>query len=258
MKASEYPRFFELETTHWWFRGLHSVLIKTLGDLGLGDESLVLDAGCGTGGLMALLSDNTDATVIGFDIAAEASQFWTARGLATTFRGSVNAIPLQTDSLDAVFCINVFECDEVEPATAYEELWRVAKPGGYLILSMPAHHWLGDKTHDAAVNGSRRFVRKELAAIVNSRPAEIKLMTHLFPFFLPVITAWRFINGIRPRAPEAEAHTDLSRLPNWINTSLFLLTQVERMLLKFMGFPFGSSLLCVARKPLPDREAPQT
>ena len=224
------------------------MLTQTLGDLGLGAGARILDAGCGTGGLMKSLGDNTKSTVIGFDLAAGASRFWPERGLVNTFRGSVNAIPLPTDSLDAVFCINVFECDEVDPATAYEELLRVTKPGGHLILSMPAHHWLGDETHDAAVNGSLRFVRKELAALVKTRPVEIERMTHLFPFFLPVIAGWRFVNAMRPRSRETEARTDLSRLPDWINAPLFLLTQVERRLLEYMDFPFGSSLLCVVRK----------
>lgn len=246
MKASEYPRFFEFETTHWWFRGLHAMLLQTLGGLGMGADARILDAGCGTGGLMARLRDKTDGTVFGFDLSAEAAAFWPERRLSTAWRASVNAIPLASDCMDAVFCINVFECDEVDPAAAYRELWRVTKPGGYLILSMPAHHWLGNEVHDAAIDGSRRFVRKELAAMVETRPVEIQRMTHLFPFFLPAIAAWRFVAALRPG--EVEAHTDLSRLPKWINELLFLVTQAERSLLKHMDFSFGSSLLCVARK----------
>lgn len=66
--------------------------------------------------------------------------------------------------------------------------------------------------------------------------------------YLPAIAAWRFAAAMAPRRGETEARTDLSRLPKWINEPLFLLTQAERWLLKHMDFPFGSSLLCVARK----------
>ncbi len=246
MKASEYPRFFEFETTHWWFRGLHSILLQTLGEINIGANTRILDAGCGTGGLMTKLG--VGAQVFGFDIAAETTGFWPEQNRATAWRASVNAIPLASESMDVVFCINVFECDDVDPATAYGELWRITKPGGTLILSMPAHHWLGNETHDAAIKGSRRFVREDLAALVNTRAVEIERMTHLFPFFLPAIAAWRFAAAMGPRGYEAEARTDLSRLPKWINEPLFLLTQAERLLLKHMDFPFGSSLLCVARK----------
>ncbi len=251
MKPSEYPRFFEFETTHWWFRGLHSMLLQTLGELGIGAGSCILDAGCGTGGLMVRLRGNIDGTVFGFDSSAEAARFWPDRELTTAWCASVNTIPLASECMDAVFCINVFECDEVDPATAYGELWRITKPGGYLILSMPAHHWLGNEIHDIAINGSRRFVAKELRALVDTRPMEIQRMTHLFPIFLPAIAAWRFAAAMGPRPDKTEARTDLSQLPKWLNEPLFLLTQAERWLLKHMDFPFGSSLLCVARKTSP-------
>lgn len=248
MKASEYPRFFEFETTHWWFRGLHSILLQTLDELGLKTDARILDAGCGTGGLLAAIRRNADGRVFGFDLSAEAARFWPKRRLSAVWRASVNAIPLQSNCMDAVICVNVFECDEVDPPTAYRELWRITKPGGYLILSVPAHQWLGSEIHDAAINGSRRFNRKELAAIVDTCAVDIERMTHLFPFFLPAIATWRAIASLGRRSQKMEVRTDLFQSPKWINELLFLLTQAERSLLKHTNFPFGSSLLCVLRK----------
>jgi SAM-dependent methyltransferase len=248
MKASEYPRFFEFETTHWWFRGLHGALIDVLHGFNLDASARVLDAGCGTGGFMARLCAATPARVFGFDLAAEASPFWEKRGLATGFRASVNEIPLAADSMDAVFCINVFECDEVDPLAAYHELWRITRPGGHMVLGMPGHHWLGNKAHDAAIHTSRRFTRRELAALVATRPVVIERNTHAFPFFLPMIAAWRFAAAIRQKFADVEPRTDLSTLPVWLNELFYGLTQAERRLLRHMDFPFGSSLICVLRK----------
>lgn len=249
MKASEYPRFFEFETSHWWFRGLHSILCDILRGFDLDGGARVLDAGCGTGGLMARLAAAGPARVFGFDLAAEAAPFWARRGIDTGFRASVDAIPLAADSFDAVFCINVFECNEVEPLAAYQELWRITRPGGHIVLSAPGHHWLGNRVHDAAINGSRRFTRREFADIVATRPAMTLRNTHAFPLFLPPIAIWRFAAALRRRlGHEAEAQTDLAALPRWINEPLYGLTQIERALLRHMDFPFGSSLLCVLRK----------
>ena len=248
MKASEYPRFFEFETTHWWFRGLHSVLGDILRDLDIDSSARVLDAGCGTGGFMARLRAATTASVFGFDLANEAPPFWEKREIATAFRASVNEIPLATDSIDTVFCINVFECDEVDPLTAYHELWRITRPGGHLVLSMPGHHWLGNKAHDAVIHTSRRFTRRDLAAILATRPVVIKRHTHAFPLFLPMIAAWRFGAAVRQKFVDVEPQTDLSTLPLWLNETLYGLTQVERWLLRRLDFPFGSSLICVLRK----------
>ena len=248
MIASEYPRFFKFEITHWWFRGLHSVLREILRGIDLDGSSRVLDAGCGTGGLMARLQSETAARVFGFDLAAEACPFWEKRGITTGIRASANDIPLATDSIDVVFCINLFECDEVDPATAYQELWRITKPGGHIILSTPAHHWLGNKAHDAAINGSRRFTRKELAQIAAARPVIVERNTHIFPLFLPMIAAWRVASALRQKFGTTEARTDLTDVPFLINETLYGLTQVERGLLKLIDFPFGSSLLCVLRK----------
>jgi SAM-dependent methyltransferase len=248
MKESEYPRFFAFETSHWWFRGLHSILIQTLNDIDVAARPLVLDAGCGTGGLMAKLRDNAVGDIIGFDLSEEASHFWAKRNLSTACRASINDIPLPPDSIDVVFCVNVFECNEVDPEVAYAELWRITKPGGYIILSMPAHHWLGSKRHDAAINGSRRSTRKEFRAIMETRPITMKRMTHLFPLFLPLIAAWRFVTGILSLFQNAAPQTDLAHLPKPINEILFRCTQVERCIVKHMDVPFGSSLLAVARK----------
>jgi SAM-dependent methyltransferase len=248
MIASEYPRFFKFEISHWWFRGLHSILREVLRGIDLDGVSHILDAGCGTGGLMAQLQNESAAQVFGFDLAAEACPFWEKRGITTGVRASINDIPLATNSIDVVFCINLFECDEVDPATAYQELWRITKPGGHIILSMPAHHWLGNKAHDAAINSSRRFTRKELAQITAARPVIAERNTHIFPLFLPMIAVWRGVAALRQKFGATEARTDLSEVPFFINETLYGVTQVERWLFKLMNFPFGSSLLCVLRK----------
>ncbi len=249
MLASEYPRFFEFETRLWWFRGLHSVLGDIARGFDLGPSARVLDAGCGTGGLVARLKALTAARVYGFDINAAAAPFWARRDFRTGLRASAEAMPMADETFDAVFCINVFECHEVEPLKAYHEMWRVTKPGGHIVVSAPGHHWLASDEHDEAVNGSRRFTRGEFAAIFHTRPVVIERNTHLFAPFLPIVAAWRLAVGLRRRllGPK-KGKTDLSPLPAWINGPLYGVTQVERAILRHVDLPFGSSVLCVLRK----------
>lgn len=249
MLASEYRTLFELETSYWWFRGLRSMLVRTLKELGVGPSARLLDAGCGTGKTVATLREQVTPLSVGFDLAEDATPYWRARELTGVSRASINAIPFRQDSFDAVVCVNVLECEQVEERQAYRELWRVAKPGGLIVLVVAAYPWLMNASHHQAVGACRRYTKATLRSLLQQTPGQVLRLTHLFPTTFPLIAGSRLLQRMTNPQPEA-FRSDIRPLPRVINESLTRMTVLESRLLSKTDFPFGSSLMAVVRKAL--------
>jgi SAM-dependent methyltransferase len=161
MEAHEYSTMFRFESSYWWYRGLHGALADLLRGLHLPPGARVLDAGCGTGGNLASLRRAGFSGACGFDFSPHAAPFWGERGITRACLASINEIPYAAGTFDAVMSVDVLESDAVDEAKAVSELWRVAKPGGYIVLVVPAYRWLLTEEHHKAVHASRRYTRRE-------------------------------------------------------------------------------------------------
>lgn len=248
MESHEYQTLFDFESSYWWYRSLHAVLVETLLSLGLNAESSVLDAGCGTGQNLANIQEQITTQACGFDLAPEAAPFWARRGLRRVCQASINDIPFSDRSFDAVVSVDVLECDAVDEDKACGELWRVVKDRGYLILVVPAYDWLMTPEHHKAVRATRRYSRAKLAALLQQRGMQVVRMTHLFGSLLPLVAAYRL--GLRYFKGNAEGppRSELKPMHPLINNSLIGVMSVERRLLRVGDIPFGSSILAVAQK----------
>lgn len=248
MEAYEYQTLFEFESSYWWYRSLHAILVETMLSVGLNSESSILDAGCGTGQNLANIQEQVTAKTCGFDLAPEASPFWAKRGLRKVCQASINEIPFADGSFDAVVSVDVLECDAVDEQQAVAELWRVVKDKGYLILVVPAYDWLMTPEHHKAVRASRRYAKAKVAQLLRQRPLEIIRMTHVFGLLLPLVAAYRL--GLRYFASNTDGppKSELKPMHPLINDSLIGVMSLERLLLRVCDIPFGSSILAVARK----------
>jgi len=248
VEAHEYQTLFEFESSYWWYRSLHAVLVETLLSLGLGSESSILDAGCGTGQNLANIGEQVTSRSCGFDLAREAAPFWAKRGLQRVCRASINDIPFADASFDAAVSVDVLECDAVNEDQAYSELWRVVKDRGYLILVVPAYDWLMTPEHHKAVRASRRYSRAKVAGLLKTKPVHIIRMTHVFGSLLPLVAGYRL--GLRYFKGNADGppKSELRPMHPLINNSLFAVMSLERQLLRVCDIPFGSSIMAVARK----------
>lgn len=248
MEAHEYQTLFEFETSYWWFRGLHLILLDALEAAGVGPHDAVLDAGCGTGQHLVNLTERISRQAFGFDLARDAAPFWAARGLDRVCLASVNDVPFPADTFQAVTSVDVLECDAVSEQRAYDEMWRVLKPGGYLILIVPAYEWLMTEEHHRAVGASRRYSKDRLKALLNTRPVEIVRMTHVFGCLFPAIAIYRLGLPYFRRKSEGPPTSELRPLHPALNKLFIWIMQGERRFLRRWDLPFGSSILTVVRK----------
>ena len=249
MEPHEYRTLFEFETSYWWFRSLHAIILDTLRSLQIGSETQVLDAGCGTGQNLLNITRGITPQAFGFDISPHAVIFWQQRGgLGKTCRASVNEIPFPDDTFHAVLCADVLESYEVLEEQACNELWRVVKDGGLIILIVPAYDWLLTKEHHRAVHASRRYSKQRVISLLNNQPVELVRVTHLFASLLPAVACYRL--GLRFLASDSKARprSELRRLPPLLNELLCRIMNIERRILRRIDLPFGSSIMAVVRK----------
>lgn len=247
METAEYRIMYQLETKYWWFRNLHDILSDLLRPYVTADAKL-LDAGCGTGGLLLHLTRLSPHSY-GFDLSAEAARFWVQRGMVgRTCVASINDLPYPDNTFDAVVSADILECEGVYDSQAYAELVRVAKPNGVVVVVVPAYQWMMTKGHHKAVHAVRRYNKKSVRALAAGQPVQIERLTHSFAFLFPLVAGRRLLNRWAERRGQVEVKSELQPLSPVVNGLLYRITTLERRLLRHMDMPFGSSLMMLARK----------
>ncbi|MEO8391624.1 MAG: class I SAM-dependent methyltransferase [Chloroflexota bacterium] len=247
MENYEYATMAGIEDYYWWYRGLHSIIVDVLRAAGVNSESRILDAGCGTGGALMNLRSGFAVEPFGFDYSPEAGRFLKRRGLQRCAVASINEMPYPANSFDAAISIDVLENEFVDQDKAMLELNRVMRPGGVLLMLLPAYRWLLSEEHHRAVHTIRRYSRPEVVALLADNGFEIVRATHLFALLLPITAAYRLL--FLPTRPHADVpHSELKPLPTPINEAFVGIMRAERHLVRNFDLPFGSSILVLGKK----------
>jgi SAM-dependent methyltransferase len=237
MEADEYARMDAAEGSMWWYRALHARMADALS----GIEGDVLDAGCGTGGLLAFLGARRPGLrLVGLEWQAAAAGRAARKSGAAIVRGSVNALPFRDASFDAALAADVLCHRAVNPEQALSELKRSLRRGGTLVVNMPAYTWLMS-AHDRHVHNARRQNARELRKMLTASGfvrVEIRYWNSLL---LPLMVAQRKLRGRHDSA------SDVSRFPPLLDATLHAVTEVERRLP--VAVPAGGSVLATATRP---------
>ena len=240
---------FAVEDRHWWYVGVRREVEHWLDGLRPreGERLAVLDAGCGTGGLLANL--RSSAWRAGVEISAEGLRRARTRGGSALVQGSVAALPFADGSFDAVVSIDVLCHSGVVESQAAEEAARVLRPGGLFLVQVPAFDFLRGE-HDAAVWTKRRYRRAEVAALLSAAGLVLRRSAYRNALLFPLAALSRL--GRRRKARE-HARSDVRPVPRPLNALLSAVLAVERRLR--VRFPFGLSVFCVAAKPPAARDS---
>jgi SAM-dependent methyltransferase len=226
------------EDRMWWYRALHHRLIAALGTAVSGR---VLDAGCGTGGLLAALrAARPDLEAIGLDWSEGAAHRAARKSGVPIVRGSINALPFAAASFDAAIAADVLSHAAVDPAAALLELHRVLRPRGVLVVNMPAYRWLLS-AHDRQVRNARRQNAPALRASLLAAGFTTVDARYWNTLLLPAMIARRKLPGLR------SANSDVAVFSPWVDLIFYAITECERRLK--LPMPAGGSVLAVAARP---------
>jgi SAM-dependent methyltransferase len=246
MNLEEYERMYRWEQEYWWFVARTELLEFAVREWAhLAPDARILDLGCGTGANLEKLARFGSAT--GIDFSPEALSFCRKRALGPLVRGSGEALGLRSGTYDLVTAMDTLE-HMPHDLDALAEAFRVLKPGGRMLVAVPAFGFLWSE-HDEALQHRRRYTGRELTAKLELTGFRVEQLTYaLFFLFLPVL-AMRFLQNLLKKDPHPKAA--IRRLPDWLNHALVLLHRLETGLLSWVRWPIGVTVLAVAVKPDP-------
>lgn len=247
MRPGEYATMFSVEDDYWWYLGLRDLLLAQLGRLAgeRGRTRAFLDAGCGTGGLMAKCRR---VPLFGIELSPEGTRFCRQRGLSRIAQASVCHLPFSDRSIDCVVSADVLcNLSEADLAESLRELHRVLAEDGVLLLNLPAHQGLMS-THDAAVHIRQRFSLRGLRRRLEATGFQIQRITYRNAILFPVAATIRLFK--RATAGQGDVGgSDLKPLPSLLNSLLAHILYAENRLIRAgIDLPVGLSIYCIATK----------
>jgi SAM-dependent methyltransferase len=232
---------FDVEQTHWWYRGMRKNTRRILARyLAPGRTYDILDAGSGTGG--NTLDLQRWGRVTGLDYSIEALSFSTTRGLRRLVRGTIEVLPFKDGSFDVVTSFDVIcHGGVVDDLNALKEFRRVLRPGGIALVRLPAFDWLWG-AHDAAVQTTRRYSAGQLAQRMELAGFEVLRATYGNVLLFPLAVAKRMSERFLPASPN-----DLTVPPAPVNLAFEAMVRLEEPLSRVIKLPAGLSAVAVGR-----------
>ena len=255
MKHEDFAFLYELEEDLWWFAGMREITAVLLDEfLPPMPERKVLDAGCGTGGMISWLERYAaKENIYGIDVVKDALVFCRERDQKLLAQASATDLPFPDAWFDLVTSFDVIvqipgEHSDIE---ALREMYRVARPGGIVFARVAAYNWMRSG-HDEALATQRRYTLKEISGKMETVGFEILRQTYANSFLLPVAAVRRLLLkriGLAKKGSDVQPPSENTA---WLNRALrsFLLKEAKILRRPNAKLPAGLSAICVARKPL--------
>lgn len=255
MEQEVYHLFSEIQATHWWFvarrRILADVLQRYLRDK---KPQRIAEIGCGTGAMLPLLAQFGE--VWGLDNSPEAVALCAQKKLSHVYLDNDPAWR-QTQFQGMAF-FDVIEHVPDDAAFMKNYLAQI-EPGGWVIITVPAFMFLWSE-HDVLNRHYRRYHAAQLRRTIAAAGLQLERISYfntlLFPAIALVRLATKAVRALTRRDHgngHAALRTDFERNVSFLNQPLQTLFACERFALRHFSFPFGTSLLALARKPAPAR-----
>jgi SAM-dependent methyltransferase len=233
------------ERNHFWFRGFRRFVAPLLAQATAGRrDPLILDCGCGTGNNLTMLRRYGRAC--GIDITWSGLAYARSRGEVRVARASATQLPFPDGQFDLVTSFDVlYAFDDEMERDALNEMYRVLRPGGQIIVNVAALKVLTGN-HSVLGGEVRRYHRAELRDHLARTGFTVLRITYTNFTLLPFVAGVRFTQRL---SGHQESTSEMTVPSAPVNTALSALLAVEGAALQVVNMPLGSSLLAFAQKP---------
>jgi SAM-dependent methyltransferase len=238
----EYERMHAVEDRMWWYRGLRALVVQELARALRSRDGAVLDAGCGTGGMLARLGPAAlGLSALGLEYDPFAAALAGEKAGRPVACGSVNEMPLGDRTLAGYVSLDVLCHGGVDPERAAKEAWRCLEPGAIALFNLPAYGWLLS-AHDRRVHNVRRFTRGQARTLLAGHGFKVLKASYWNTLLFPLMLLHRVTE-------RDDAESDVRDFPRWLDALFSAALAVERTVIGWgLPLPFGGSLLIVARR----------
>ena len=242
MKKVTYDIEWKLESSHWWFIGRRKLLKSLLSSITIPQTSHLIDIGCGVGSNLGLLQS------LGFKVIGVDSEIYSliyAKKRFSTIplvNGEILNLPVRSNSIDLIIATDILE-HVSEDSLGIKEIYRALRQRGKVLFTVPAFTFLWG-VQDVGGRHKRRYSKRELIRQIEQQGFEVLKSSYFnFFFFFPIFMVRRFVRFL---GLEIESENQInSPLINFLLKTIFSL---EPYILKYVTFPFGVSIFCVAQK----------
>ncbi len=244
MERDEYERMHAVEDRMWWYRGLRRLAAGEFARALTRStaEGSVLDAGCGTGGMLARLGPTiAGRPTLGLEFDGVAASLAAAKSGRPVAAGSVNKMPLGDGALAGYLSLDVLCHGGVEPDRAIREARRCLRPGAVAFFNLPAYGWLLS-AHDRRVHNVRRFTGGGARALLTGHGFRIVKSSYWNTLLFPLMLLHRLTE-------RADSQSDVRDYPRWLDALFSAALAIERAVIAAgLRLPFGGSLMIVAMR----------
>lgn len=253
MRHDLYYDLYSKEQDYWWHVGKRAIVYSLLsrfrrpGHDPAGRHAL--DLGCGTGMNLDHLARYARPT--GTDFSEEALHFCLERGHTSLAKADAAALPFPDRQFDIITALDVIEHLDDDRA-ALAELKRVLKPGGLLVVSVPAYKLLWTYWDDI-LGHRRRYTTGMMKEVVEAAGLRVRKVSYSNSLILAPVVAVRILKSLLQkraarRNQSSDPESDFMPVPRWVNSALIRYYRWEARFLRRNSLPFGLSVVCVAQR----------
>ena len=241
-------KYHQIEENYWWFQARRDMVFRLIQDLHLPSTAAILEIGCSGGPLMQRLARTGYTQLTGIDVSEAGIAVAQQRGIANVSCMDGAHLDFPDASFDLVIASDVLE-HIADEAQALREWTRVLRPGGQLLVFVPAFTFLWGK-HDVVNQHFRRYTTAQLAAGLRQAGLQVRRRSYWnIGLFFPT-AAVRLLNRLQPPTPADQLlKDDFFATPPLLNTLLRGFITAENRLLQLINAPVGVSAFALAHKP---------